>query len=242
MIKTKTAYDLVFLALREIGVVSLGDTPDANVMNEGLLVLNTIRAEWSINTKNYIYFDQVYTALTNKTHITLGTSLDLLTVGDIPNRPQSIDQVTIIQGLPGTPINYPIPLGTYEEYRNIPITDIGAIPRIAFPDTAYPIQNLWLYPEIQPGWSIRIMGSSYLTEYEALANPYMDPPEYFSALYLSLALRMAPKYGIDANQGVLEQARGAMAKIKTNLFTRQMKRMSNGLVSGNSGFNFYAGM
>ena len=237
MISGKSVYDLVFLALREIGVVSLGDSIVDDVAQEALLVLNSLRAEWSINTKNYTLFDQTYQATTNTSNITLGAG------GNITTRPHNITQITIINGVPGTGINYNISIEPYENYRQLAITNVFAIPRKAYIDNMYPLQNIWLYPGLSNGYYIRVIGTSYMTEYENITDPYIDPPEYFSALYLTLALRMAPKYGIEAQQGTILQAKSAIKYIKSQLFLNEMNApMVNGLISTQSGFNILAGM
>lgn len=236
MLATSRVYDLVKLALRECGIVSLGDTINAAITQEALLILNSIRAEWSLNVRNYVHFDEVYTATENKTHITLGDG------GDIPKRPHHITQVVVISGLPGTSVNYSIPVGTYEEYRRLAIQNIFAIPSKCYVDTSFPLQNVWFYPGLATGWSVRVEGMSYMTEYENITDPYIDPPEYFSALYLHLALRIAPKYGVDLAEGSVIAAKSALKQIEMNMFMTRLQPMPGLLQHQGSAINFFAGV
>lgn len=240
MIGTATVYDLLYSTLRRVGVVALGDTVDAAVAQEALLELNAIRAEWSLNNKTYTVYDRTFTATTNKFVVTLGTSATV--TGDIPTRPTNIDQITVISGTPGLGINYPVQILPYEAYQRQPIQNIAAIPSAAYVDTSFPIQNVWLLPGLSSGWSIRVMGASYMTEYETVSDQFMDPPEYWSPLDLVLTLRLSVKWGVDLPPGVVIQANSALKHIQNQNFVKRMEPMQNGLSSGYSGFNFFAGM
>jgi hypothetical protein len=241
MIASRTIYDLVALALRQCGIISLGDSIADPVAQEALLTLNTIRAEWSINTKNYKIFDETYLSTGNAQSITLGTD-PINGPGDIAVRPQSIDQVVVISGAPGTSVNYRIDIEPYENYTALARQNVFAIPQKAFIDNSYPVQNIWFYPGLTAGWTVRVQGMSYMTDYENLTDPYIDPPEFFTALYLALALALAPKYGIDLADGAVQQASGAIKHIKAHMLTTRLKQMAPGLKTVSSSFNFYSGM
>ena len=240
MIGTETAYDLLYSSLRRVGVVALGDTVDPAVAQEALLELNAIRQEWSLNNKNYTIYDQFFTATSPMFNLTLGTSG--AGPGNIPTRPTNIDQVTVISGTPGLGINYPVEILSYEAYQREPIQNIAAIPTKAYIDTSFPIQNVWLLPGLQEGWSIRIMGAAYMTEYETVSDQFMDPPEYWSPLDLTLSMRLAVKWGVDLPQVVMAQAQAAIRGIEAQLFVKRMEPMQNGLSTKHGGLNFFAGM
>lgn len=240
MISNARVYDLIYLACREIGIVSLGDTVDSSITQEALLILNGLRAENSIAQKNYKIYDETYAVPAQTLNVTLGTAGP--TVGNFPTRPNRITQVVIMSGVPGPSINYPLEILPYEEYRALALTNVYGVPQRCYLDTSYPIQNLWFYPGLSSGWSVRVMGTSYMSEYENVGEQYIDPPEYFSALYLELALRLATKYGVDASQSTIIQARGAMKSVKANLFMMRAKKMPNNLKTPEGSFNIYAGM
>ena len=106
---TSTVYDLCFTALRKTGIIGLGDVVPANVMDEAMLELNSIRAEWSLNVKNYKNFNETFVLTAPQINITLGTSSSV--TGDIPTRPNTITQVTVIAGTnPGANIVYALPI------------------------------------------------------------------------------------------------------------------------------------
>lgn len=240
MISSKRAYDIVFLALREIGVVALGDSIAADVAQESLLVLNSIRAGYGLGNKNNEIFDATFTAPDNRLSITMGT--DGTTPGDIPERPARVTGVVVIQGAVGAGINIPIAVKPYSQYRQLSIQNVVAIPDTAYPDTGYPYQRIWFAPGLSSGYSVRVQGLKYLDEYQALDDAYGDPAEYFAVLYLDLALRLAPKYGVDLGPEVYAQLKSALAPIKRTNFMARLTNMPNGLRSQGAGVNFFSGL
>ena len=241
MISTLTVYDLLHKALRVTGVVGLGDAVDPLVAQEALMVLNGMRAEWSLNIRNWKKFDQTYTAVGNKQFITLG--MNGLVPGDIPVRPNDITNITIINGTPGSANNnWAVPIFPYADYRNITIQNIYAVPQAAYIDNEYPLQNIYLYPGMSSGWSIRVLGSSYMTDYENIGDTLVDPPEFFDALYLGLALKLAPLYGSQLNDGVVQQAHSAIKHIKHHMLVTRLGVLPNNLKGHNGGVNFMSGL
>jgi hypothetical protein len=238
---TSTVYDLCFTALRKTGIIGLGDVVPANVMDEAMLELNSIRAEWSLNVKNYKNFNETFVLTAPQINITLGTSSSV--TGDIPTRPNTITQVTVIAGTnPGANIVYALPILPMEEYFKLPLTNVFALPNAAYVDTSYPIQNIWFYPGLLPNWSVRVQGMSYMTDYTSVADDFMDPPEWFAPLVNATALRLATNYGVDIDSGVYAQLKSGLKHIEAHMLQARMKNMENGLKTGTAGgFNFYAG-
>jgi hypothetical protein len=239
MISSKRVYDLLFSSLRRLGVAALGDTVAADVAQEALLELNSIRAGYSLGNKNNELFDQTYTATENRLVITLGT--DGITPGDIPIRPAKIQQVVVMNNT-ASGINIPVALRSYAEYRTIAVQNIAAIPDSAYIDTGYPYQRMYFFPGLTSGWAVRVQGMAYMDEYEALDDPFMDPSEYFAVLDLDLTLRLAVKWGIDLPPAVYAQLQSVLKPLKTVQFMARLHNAPNGLKSSGAGINFFSGM
>lgn len=239
MISNRRAFDIVYSALRRLGVVSLGDSIAPDVAQEALLELNTIRAGYSLTNKNNELYDEIFTAPGNVLSITLGT--DGVTPGDIPVRPAKIQFVTVMNNS-ASGINKPISVRSYAEYRQIAVQNIAAIPDGAYIDTGFPYQRMYFYPGLTSGWAVRVQGLKYMGEYELLDDPYMDPPEYFAVLDLDLTLRLATKFGVDLPPAVYAQLKSALKPIETNNFMARLHNMPNGLKSSAGGVNFFSGM
>jgi hypothetical protein len=220
-------------------MVSLGDDLDDNMAQEALLLLNVIRAEWSLNVRNYAMFDQTVQILENRANITLGPG------GDITVRPNDITQVVVMPTTPPTSIN--LPLGKpkpYAEYRWHSLTEIySGYPEGCYQDTNFPVQTLWFFPGLTPGWWVRVQGMAYMTEYETLATQFMDPPEWFGPLQDALYLRLAVKYGMPVSQDAVIRLQSALKHLKNHMLASRLTRMPMGGLgsSDGAGFNFLAG-
>ena len=237
MIATSTVYDIIHKALRVCGVVGLGDTVDPLVSQEALLLLNGLRAEWSLNVKSYRRYEKTFISTGNRQSITLGTG------GDILERPNSIEHVILINGVAGGAVNnWEIPIFPYAAYRAIGIQHVFGAPAAAYIDNEFPQTNIYFAPGLTAGWSVRILGMAYLTEYENLGDTFADPPEYFDPLYLNLALRLADLWGASLPEGIVQRANSAIKHIKHHMLRDRMGVMPNGLALDGSGFNFMSGM
>lgn len=119
-----------------------------------------------------------------------------------------------------------------------------SIPSAGYIDNEYPLLNVFFYPGIAPGYSVRIMGLAYLPEYENISDSYIDPPELFQCLIYALALKLAPMFGTDANSmgSIFPMLQSALKGIKTSNFKVGMKRAKNDMIGANGGFNFLAGV
>ena len=239
MISSQSAYSIVNGALRIIGVKGLGDRIEDDVANEALLLLNALRAEWSINSKNYKRYNELFIAHENKLVITLGTDANGV-AGDVATRPNDLQEIVLINSTSGVGNNFKLPIRPYTDYAAIRVQNIYAMPNAAYIDDTYPQMLVWLYPGLSTGYSLRLIGSAYMSEYENISDPYIDPPEYFNPLMLNLALRLAQFYGYEVKPGLIEQANGAMKHIKMHHVKDRLGRMNNPLGNSNS-FNFLAG-
>lgn len=238
MIATSTVYDIIHKALRVCGVVGLGDTVDPLVSQEALLLLNGLRAEWSLNVKSYRRYEQTCQALANKQFITLGQG------GDIAERPNSITHVIVINGVPGGAVNnWEIPIFPHDAYRALAIQHIYAAPAAAYIDNEFPLTSIYFSPGLAIGWGVRVLGTAYLGDYENIGDTFADPPEYFDALYLNLAVRLADLWGAQLPEGIVQRANGALKHIKHHMLVTRMGIMPDGLgVNSAGGVNFMSGM
>lgn len=243
MISTTTAYDIIHKALRAVGIVGLGDFVDPLVSQEALLILNGMRAEWSLNTKGYKPFNLTCSPNANKQFITLGT--DGTTPGDIPVRPSTITEVIVISGsVNGAANNFSIPLYPYAKYFEQTVQNVTALPSAAFIDNQNPYTNIYFYPGLGAGYSVRVVGTSYMAEYESIADAFVDPPEFFEALWMNLALRMGTLYNFPASPGLIAQAAGALKHIQAHQLMLTLANMPDGLGAGSAGHgvNFLSGL
>lgn len=239
-----TVYNLIYDALRKVGVAVLGNTLPDEEAEEAMRLLNTLRNEWSISVKVNKRFDALYTVTGPKQFITLGTSTDSITglpiPGDIPKRPAQIDKVVICQGAPQSNLNIDLPIYTYNEYRSMSAQNLSAIPNFCYVDNQFPFSNVYFYPGLNAGWTVRVIGVDYMTDYENIADELVDPPEYFNGLSCALALRLAQNYGATVGDGLVQQANSAMKHIKEHNFITDYAQRQ-GSSQSKSSINFFSG-
>lgn len=224
--------DVLTQAANLVGIASAGNELGADDARVMILSLNAIRNKWALEFQNGRLFDQLFTASDIRNKITMGEG------GDIPERPAVIDQVTVVSGA----LNWPVAIRTLEEYRTISVPATGGIPCAAYADLDYPLQSLWLFPTLQPGWGIRVVGKAYPTQYDNIADAYIDPPEMFMALVLNLAVDVAPMFGQSIAEGVQMRAHASLKHQRNNNFARNMKDPHSGPFDGQGvGGNFFGG-
>lgn len=158
--------------------------------------------------------------------------------GDLDVRPADIEQVILLYG----GVNVPLKIKSYEEFRQLPVQTIVALPQTAYVDVNYPIQNIYLFPGIGAGNGIRVQGSAYLKDYTSLSDNYQDAPELFQPMMLHLAIQMCPVYGREVPQGELANAHASLKAIKARNFVSGIQRQKNDFGNRNGTFNFWAGV
>lgn len=233
MISNLTAYDIIYNALQICGVISYGEAIEPAIAKTALQMLNAIKSEWSGKYINYKVYDQTYTPTSGTYSITMGVS------GNIPVRAAEINEVIVSIGA----LNYQIPVKSYDEYRQRTFTQVLSLPGVAYLDTNYPIQTLYFYPGLAFGYSVRVLGLAYLTEYENVSDLFIDPPEMFQCLIYALALKLAPMFGTDPNSmtNVFQMLSSALKPLKAINFKTRMQRAKNDMGSATGSYTFFTG-
>jgi hypothetical protein len=227
MISSLRVYDIVSQALQLCGAFAYGEQIDPDLARTAITQLNLIRAEWALTFMGWKRFDEAFVATTATRSVTMGDG------GDIASMPASISSVTISMG---PNINRPVPLRSLDEYRNITYPEIYAVPTAAYQEPGYPLFTLWLYPGLQAGYGVRIVGQAVPTDYENIGDTIEEPAAFVQAMISELALQMAPMLGKPVD-GLLGRASAAKKHLKRANFAAQM-----GTISPNAApFNWQAG-
>lgn len=240
--------DIISMALRSIGVKALNDELKPNASIEALKMLNIIRANRSIRpSRNWHIFDEVYTVTQPTHYVTLG-----LPTSNIVTNPTEIELVTVMMGSDGHGNyvnNWPMILAPYTDYRKITVQTIFAIPNTAYITTEFPERKIYFYPGIAAGYSVRVVGKSYFTDYENISDEWLDPPETFDILRLELATKMAPLYGIgdDVTLPLVKQLGSENKAYAAYIVNRQVgpqynQAAASGANRGSSSDKFWGGI
>lgn len=194
MLSTLRVYDIIAAALRRCNAFAYGEPIDPDLARSAIFQLNAVRAATAGTYANYRYFDEAFTPSTSTKVVTLGAG------GDIAVRPAKIEAAYVIMGQ----VNQQIGLKTLEEYRALPYVEVYSLPFDAYLETGFPLTKLWLYPGLQTGYSLRVVGLAYPADYNNIDDTLTDPPDMVDYFTKRTAAQMAMELGKES--GMLEAA------------------------------------
>ena len=245
---TWTARQIINLALRDSGYVALGQQPTAMIVNESLMRLNMITAQW--NAKRWMSWhlqDIAYTPSQPEEFYTVGTQGNFNVGSDFSSdfnadfgpaqeRPLQIETAFArLTNTSQTPTDYPLRvIPTYEDYAQLVILKtMTNFPTHYFYDPAIPLGRLFFWPIPNAGsqpWELHIIVRQFIQPVATLDTVMVVPPEYALALTLTLAvwIRTASKLPPDPELRNLQ--RDALTTIRTNNTALAALRMPTRLV------------
>lgn len=242
-----TARQLIYSALRYIGVLRTGQTASAEAEADGLSMLQSMLDQWQIERL------MVYTI--NRNEFALTASQQVYTLGTGGNwniaRPARIDRGGVI--VPGTyPTELPLRKVSIQQWaQEFPAKTVqSSLPTAFYEDGGYPLINVTLWPVPSGGNnSIALYTWSPLQSFSDLTTSYTFPPGYDLALRFNLGEMLWPMFVVNSKsnangmqlQMVQQMAREAKAKIKTINQPVLDMRIEGQLTRNRFGFNWITG-
>lgn len=233
-----TARDIITLALKDSGVIGVGQTPSAEDINDNLLRLNMMLAEW--NRKRWIVWNLVATGITS-------TGAQSYTVGpggdfNIP-RPSGIEDAYMrLLNPPGNnQVDYDLDvIEAREDYDEITLKSLVSWPSYCFYDSGYPIGSVYFWPIPQPNqFELFIVTKTNFPAITNLSAPLVFPPEYMPAILYNLAARMRPAYQLPPDPTVIALAGDTLNTIRNSNAQVSRLDMPQGLGRGMR-YNIYS--
>ncbi len=184
-----TAGDLITLALKDAGVVGVGQTPLAEDANDALVRLNSMIAQWQRKRWLVYHLIDVSIPATGAETYTIGTGGDFNTP-----RPDRLEKGCFarqpVQG-GGGPIDYPLALiESREDYNRIALKRLDSFPQVVFYDAAFPLGTIRVWPVPNNQYEIHLNLKAALQNFATLATTFQMPPEYEEALRFNLITRL----------------------------------------------------
>src|SRR5882672_5802065 len=129
-----TMRDIVTLALKETGVIGLGQSPLPEDINDGFTVLSQMLALWQV--KRWLV-----PGLTKVTAVSNASISNQI-------RPDKILAAYARQlNTGGLIVSYPLrPIWSYEDYARVTLKDLNTFPQYFFYDGAFPFGNVNIWP------------------------------------------------------------------------------------------------
>lgn len=236
-----TTLDLLTLAAKSIGVLGQGETLPDDEATDGMQLLNEMVDSWATEKDTIFCITRnVFNLVQAKAVYTMGPGGDF----NITPRPVHIESAYAIVGTSVTPAELEIELVDYDKWSTITLKNTpSTIPKIMWPDYAFPLINCSIYPTMQLGTTQQIAFYlwSALGQFTTLTQAINLPPGYFKALRTNLAVEWAPLYEREAPAQVRKSAAESKGYVKrTNKKIYQMT-VDEALVSSSRAYNYLTG-
>lgn len=229
-----TPVELINLALKQVGVLGVGQTAAAEDITDAFKLLNMMLAQWSVKRNVVHQILDVGFAANGSATYTVGAGGNFNVF-----RPSRL-QGAYCRQLTTNPIDFPLEvLKSQTDYGRISTKTMGSLPSVVYYDPQYPLGVLHVWPVPSNGYEIHLQILAPLAQF---ASPYDDinlPAEYEEALMYNLAGRLYPMYGMQPDQVVIKLAAASLQTVRmANTQTGQLY-MPAGLVR-NGTYNVYS--
>lgn len=153
-IQPETVRDILTLALKEAGVLGIGQTALAEDINDTFILLNRMMAQWQ--KKRWVVPSLYDIGATAN-----GAKSNPIGPGQFWNaqRPDKVQAAYFIQkGGGSNAVSFPlIPIFSYENYSQLALKQLASWPQYFFYDNQFPIGNVFIWPIPDPTYEIHLI-------------------------------------------------------------------------------------
>ena len=186
------ASDLVNGALRLIGAIASGETPNSDEAADGLTALQQLLDSWSA--------EELLVFATTIQSVSLTANTASYTLGTRPVKILSAD-VTI------SGVNFPLDVVGPEAWGNTPDkTDVSSHTKKIFCDYGYPTATLYVAPLPAASATVKLFQTTDLATLASGSTTFAMPEAYSRAIMYNLAIDLAPQYGRAVDGAVMKRA------------------------------------
>lgn len=198
-IQPETIRDICTLALKEAGVLGVGQTALAEDINDVFILLNRMLAQWQ--QKRWIV-----PSLYDISAIGNGLASNPIGPGQFWNaqRPTKVQAAYFIQNIAGAgpnAVSFPlIPIYSYENYSQLALKQLPAWPQYFFYDNQFPNGNVFIWPIPDSTYTVHLILKSpigFTIEIEA-GNISNAGAAYTNGVYLNTPTQNLTGYGSGA--------------------------------------------
>lgn len=236
-----TALDIISRSLRLLGVKASGEAPTAAEAQDALHALNIMLDQWS-NERLLIYtvVNNLFQVTAGITDYTIGVKgSGAVWESSQATRPLNVQRYAgfIRANQSGINTDYTMDYYPNDRFQNIFQKQISTNYPYAWTcDWQYPISLIRIYPNPTINTQFGLTEYAQLRNFQTLTD-YLDmPPGYEAAIGWSLAVELAPEYGIEPPAIVLDKARESRFNIKRSnaqpvLMTTDRNLLTHGIYS-----------
>lgn len=225
-----TARDLIILALKQTGVLGVGQAPSAEDINDCFAILNMMLKAWAVSRYAVYHLVDIEIPGDGTASRTIGPTGQIVT-----GRPYRIESAYVRLN-PTLPQPVDIPVGILqakEDYNRISVKKIVSFPSAVFLDTGYPNATLYMWPVPTSQYTVFLSVLAELQTFTNLSDTINLPGVYEMALLYNLCMRIAPMFGITTPEDVKALAKSSMDTLKVS--ATQVPRLNPGMRTGSYG-------
>jgi hypothetical protein len=208
-----TAQDIISLALKDSGILGIGQSALAEDSQDALTRLNFMIGQW--NRRRWLVYHL-------RAYLITSTGANSYTVGpggdfDIARRPDKIESGFFRQPVTGgLPMDYPLQIWhSREDWDKVGIKTLTSFSGAMFYDSAYPMGHIYFWPVPQASlYQMSISVKETLMRFDNLTTGVCLPDEYLDALYLNLAKRLRMAYQLAPNPDLNKEAALALDTLR----------------------------
>lgn len=212
-----TPLDIITSAMRLIGVLASGETPEAAEAEDALVIANSMMDAWTaVRTLVFtVNRSGPFNLTPGQQTYTMGPGGGPFNLTSV--RPPKITRMgMMVLTNPLQPLELEVEMLTDAEWADIPVKNISSsIPLKCWDDGGFPQRTLsfWCVP------TTVVQAVPYvwqaLTQFADLFTDYKFPPAYEKAIRYNLAVDLAPEFGVESlNPVVAQQAILTRGEIK----------------------------
>jgi hypothetical protein len=203
-----TALDLVKGAMRLVGVLAEGETPEAEDANIVLSALNAMLDSWNLESLLIYHIqDEAFPVSAGVGEYGIGTGQTFNTT-----RPVSIESAFIRDGSGN---DHPLTVFEFDRWDDIPDKDAVGRPDALSYEPSYPYGQIKLWPAPSAADTLHIRTFKPLSNSLTLATQLAIPTGYERAIRFNLAVEIAPEFEREASPTVQRVAIDTLRAIKT---------------------------
>lgn len=213
--------------MRKVGITAAGETPTADEANDALSDLNDLLETMSLD--NLFVWGSAsapFVTVAGQATRTIGPTGQFVT-----DRPVRITNAfTTVNG-----VDFPIEIIGQEEYDNITLKtqQQQIVERMAYVND-FPNGLLYMWPVPSAAVPIVIGIDRVLSSVASTATVMTFPPGYLNFMMHALGIKIAPEYGVEPMQAVVNIAQNARAALKRANKLRRKASVDPALLRGYS--------
>ena len=235
---TFTVYDIIRLALMDIGAIAKSEIPDADESADALKLLNMLLDEWAAESTMVVGTIMAgYALVADDGSYTIGASGADFTA----TKPSTITEAFVRDSDNNDSVLRVVTLGEWNSYGD---KTASGLPESLYYDPGEMEQavhkgTINVYPRPDKVYTLFIGGQKPLTGFTAVANTVTLAPAYLRALRLNLAVDLWPGYFHEKGEPVPQVLKREAVQARAVIEAMNSKQVICGMsIPGQSGGGF----